>query len=660
MTSLDSPNLLNRHPSERFLSSRYPVDFLKQSLLSKDRWQPFPTAADRDAWLALPESVRKGHIEQGELALSETWPHVPASVYLQYSQNGNRKNYEDLFFQRRAILGSLVFAECMEGQGRFIESIADAIWSICEESSWCLPAHIGDQAAGVGLPDTREPVVDLFASETAALLAWTGYLLKPELDAVSPLILERMNREIDARILTPALERDDFWWMGFSERMVNNWNPWVNSNWLAVALLVDSDENRRQAAVFKILESLDRFITPYPKDGGCDEGPSYWGRAGASLFDCLELLYSATGGKLNVYNEPLIREIGRFIYRAHIAGEYYVNFADAPARMQADPGLIFRYGQRIDDLKMMRFGAWLAQESRLFDKGISVDKRGVSSPGRALPNLFVLEDMAAVEPQPALLRDTWLGEIQVLAARDQEGSSQGLYLAAKGGHNGESHNHNDVGHFIVFKDGRPLLVDAGVETYTRKTFSPQRYEIWTMQSAYHALPTIAGVMQSPGQAYAARDVHCQVNEQMAKLQLDLCDAYPPEANLKRWLRTITLHRGQCVEVIEEFALDEAAPERAVSEITFSLITPCRVVEKTLEQTITKEAGCLELDAASLAGGRTSGAGQVFYDAGRLAVTTEEIRITDDRLSAIWGERLTRILFRMDNPPVDGRVVFKIV
>src|SRR5690606_39553860 len=48
-----------------------------------------------------------------------------------------------------------------------------------------------------------------------------------------------------------------------------------------------------------------------------------------------------------------------------------------------------------------------------------------------------------------LLRDVWLSEIQVMAARDQGGTPDGFYLAAKGGNNHESHNHNDIGNFVV-------------------------------------------------------------------------------------------------------------------------------------------------------------------------------------------------------------------
>ena len=160
----------------------------------------------------------------------------------------------------------------------------------------------------------------------------------------------RIQREVNVRILTPCLERDDHSWMGFHNtgRRVNNWNPWICSNWLACTLLLEEDEARRQASVFKIMRTVDNFVDPYPLDGGCDEGPSYWGRAGASLLDNLELLYSATDGQLQVYDEPLIQEIGRFIYRVQIEGDYYINFADAPALVYPDAMLVYRYGLRID------------------------------------------------------------------------------------------------------------------------------------------------------------------------------------------------------------------------------------------------------------------------------------------------------------------------
>ena len=142
-------------------------------------------------------------------------------------------------------------AECVEAKGRFADEIANGVWLICEESFWGVPAHLSAQRAGVGLPDVAEPIVELFAGETASLLAWTAYLTGPRLTAVSKLIPERIRLEIDRRILSPCLTRDDFGWMGFTGKPLNNWTPWICSNWITAALLTEFDETRRQAAVSK-------------------------------------------------------------------------------------------------------------------------------------------------------------------------------------------------------------------------------------------------------------------------------------------------------------------------------------------------------------------------------------------------------------------------
>ena len=195
-----------------------------------------------------------------------------------------------------------------------MDAIADGVWLICEESFWGTPAHLGEQQ---GLADVTQPIVELFSAETAALLAWTDYALGERLDAVHPRLRQRLRLEVDRRVLTPALERDDFWWLGFTPREVNNWNPWINSNWLTAVLLLEQDPARRARAVTKIARSLDRFVDAYPDDGGCDEGPGYWGRAAASLFEALELLSSATGGRVEVWREPIVGAHGP-VHRARV------------------------------------------------------------------------------------------------------------------------------------------------------------------------------------------------------------------------------------------------------------------------------------------------------------------------------------------------------
>ena len=132
--------------------------------------------------------------------------------------------------------------------------------------------------------------------------------------------------------------------------------------------------------------------------------------------------------------------------------------------------------------------------------------------------------MAAYGERPVATRDIYYPSCGLFIARDDR-----FVVAAKAGDNGDGHNHNDVGSVTVYKDGRPLLIDVGVETYTAKTFSPERYDIWTMQSAFHNLPTFDGVQQCAGAAFAARDVAVDLGEQVAAIGMDIAGAYPPEA-----------------------------------------------------------------------------------------------------------------------------------
>jgi len=621
------------------LRELYPQEQIEQVLLSQDQWRPWPKWSERQAWEGLPAEVRKDLIAGGEAYLGYDWPALPATLFLEFARDGNRSRYEREHFARRSALTALAIAECVEGKGRFLDDVANGVWALCEESFWGVPAHIGAQKAGSGLPDYAEPIVDLFAAETSESLAWTSYLLGERLDEVSPLIRKRIALEIDRRVLTPCLERD-FGWMGFRGGRVNNWNPWCNSNWLVSALLIEPDESRRVAAVAKIARSLDHFLDAYEDDGGCDEGPGYWGRAGASLYDCLDLLHSASDGAIDVYDKPLVQEIGRYIYRVHIADRYFVNFADASARVGIAASLVYRYGKSIGDDKLMAFGAHAFAESGGMAKAFE-GKPGYGI-GRYLAEIFGAAEIERAKAYAPLVRDVWMDGIQVMTARNREGSTKGLYVAAKGGHNAESHNHNDVGNFIIYIDGKPVIIDIGVETYSRKTFSSQRYEIWTMQSAYHSLPTIDGVMQAPGGQFAARDVRYKSDDRMAQLTLDIAGAYPEQARLKSWVRAITLNRGRDVTVVEDYTLTEAA-----GQITLSLMTPCSAV--------VGEAGQILLSASD----RDDALARVIYDASKLTATIEVIDVEDGRLRSVWPEKTTRILLTAKKPALKDTWTLKV-
>jgi hypothetical protein len=612
-------------PEHHLLSAGLAPDRLATLLEPRAKWAPYPRAADRAAWQALPADARASLVDSAAKTLGKPWASLPASVFLDFRRNGNRSRFEDIHFARRNRLRGAALAECVEQKGRFLDDILDGLWLICEESFWGVPAHMSAQKAGSGLPDVDEPIVDLFAAETANAVAWVDYLLGAQLESLSPLLRPRLRSEIERRILTPLRTRIDFGWMGLNPKhpqYVNNWNPWINSNWLTCALLLE-DEPRRSATVQKILTSLDRFLDGYHPDGGCDEGPSYWSRAGASLFDCLELVHSATAGRLNLFTLPLVGQIGAYIYRAHIAGDWYVNFADASARVVPDANLVWRYGRRVGDARLAAHGAWIAAQH----PPAAAVSGALGAMGRALDTLFHMKELREAAPagRPALVRDVALPGIQVFAARMEEGSTRGFYIAAQGGHNAESHNHNDVGNFIVYHDGEPVLIDIGVETYTAKTFSKDRYTIWTMQSGWHNCPTINGVEQAAGRQYAAR----QFTPGAGSLSLDIAAAYPAETGVTRWQRTLRLDRAAgAVLVTDDYELSRA------ESVEFSLITTCQPI-------------------FAAPGGIKFPEGFVITFDPDFEVLLDQHPVEDAHLRPIWGQVVRRVRLRRSRPALKG-------
>ena len=191
-------------PPHDLLTSTYTKTFLESKLVAPGAWHPYPTWGEREAWETVPAEIRSAVVERAEADQKEGWKALLASTFLDFKRNGNRSRFESSSFGRRAMLQHLILAECLEGKERFVDDIANGIWLICEETFWGAPAHLAAQKAGVGLPDVSEPIIELFSAETAQLLAWTKYLLAPQLDKVSPLINSRIKIETERRMLKPA------------------------------------------------------------------------------------------------------------------------------------------------------------------------------------------------------------------------------------------------------------------------------------------------------------------------------------------------------------------------------------------------------------------------------------------------------------------------
>ena len=615
------------------LSSLFTEQEIEELMQAGNSWITFPEYADRGAWEGIPENIRKEIIQRGEESLDFEWGVVKASDFLEYVRSGDRRAMQNPFGARRTALQNLVLAELVDGRGRFLDQIINGIWALSEQTTWSYSAHLSLQDAGPGLPDVEEPIIDLAVGEVSSLFSWTHFFLKDEFDKVNPLIAKRIRYEIRHKVLDVYDKRDDFWWMGFTGRSVNNWNVWVNHNMLTTILLMEEEPERKARNIYKTMRSVDKFIDYYEPDGGCDEGPSYWGHAGGALFEYLEMLHMSTDGKIDIFDREMIKNIGRYIYRAQISYPYVINFADASAKSGSRPGIVYRYGKRIQDPVMQAYGAFLAEKAS-WDENI---------PGgnleAALMNLFQQQEIMQAESREPLISDFYLPDLQVCGARDAEGSSEGFFFAAKGGHNQESHNHNDVGNFILYYNGQPAIIDVGVGTYTRKTFSSQRYEIWTMQSQYHNAPTINGVQQKPGKQYSAKNVAFDKKGNELRFQADVAGAYPEEAMVENWYRTFSFKRGKSLTITEDFRLKIKQGTTSVNFMT------CLKPEKESD-------GLLRLKGEDFSL-------VLKYNAKKTDVKIEEKQIEDDRLKSYWGESVYRLVFICKKDKMSDQIDFII-
>ncbi len=503
-------------------------------------YDEFKLFIDRPNGFAIDPEHYPAIIKRAEGILDKEYPVLIASDYMMFRRDGNRSIYEGKYFPRRGDILILAMAEYVEKKGRFTDKIVDLLWMILEETSWVIPAHNSNDRhrpklncilpyAYTGEVD----YIDLFAGTTAACLSWVYYLVKDELDGITPILTDRLLFEIDRRIVKPFLDpvkqSANMWWTGVCGNTVNNWCPWIVSNMLTVAALVVKDPKVRESMVRVSLPMLDNFTSVYYDDGGCDEGPSYWNAAGAALYNACLVLNDLTNGYVNVFDDPLIKNMGDYAVKVVVNGNRALNFADSPSKVNPNPIMLYDWGLFTNSEMMRTFG-----QSRL-----NGNLTG-SAPDSSMPYRFFrfltyprLEKCEFVAPTKF-----WLDGIVIAGTRESSVTDKGLYLAFKGGHNAESHNHNDVGNIVVFGDGKPIFIDAGSGKYTRRTFSNERYTIWAMRSSYHNCATINGVEQAAGGRWRSSD-HVY-DEATGCLTMNLKTAYPESAGIVAYSRSAVL------------------------------------------------------------------------------------------------------------------------
>ncbi|KRE91129.1 heparinase [Arthrobacter sp. Soil764] len=589
--------------------------------------------AGASAWHGVPAGALAMIREQAGSERGTPWPQPLVSHYARFFRDGNRTAYEKLVGGRqqrltRAVVMALTAAD-REATDLWLDEVIDGAYLLCEQSSWSWAAHDDVYSrSGEVVPDLARPFLDLGAGEVAAQLGWLDHVLGSALDARAPGLRRRLRDEAAARVFQPFLERLDWHWLGL-DGDVHNWNPWIHSNLVAAALFLVEDRHLQARIMERCVEGLDRFLASIPADGAIDEGFAYWWNGAGRALEGLKLLEEATGGTLDA-GVPVVRELVAFPHRMHIGGSWFLNVADGPARAaDALPwDMLHGWAERLGDQDAAGHAASMLAREPAAAAGL----------GR------VLHSLLAASPGPAgaapLVSFSYLPSVQIMVARQEAGSTEGLLLAAKGGHNGEHHNHRDVGSVVVAVDGVPLLVDAGQPTYTAKTFGPDRYDIRAMQSAWHSVPAPWGLEQGTGSEFSAHVLR-QPTAHQPRLELALGAAYGLEPG--QWVRSSDLDRNTGrVTIGDSWELPaSAAPGTPDVDITYLTAGTLR---RGPDGTATVDPAGIPTAATP---GEPVGRGAVLrWDPATAVVLVDEWHLDDPLLADIWGPSLTRLRFRM--------------
>ena len=364
-----------------------------------------------------------------------------------------------------------------------------------------------------------------------------------------------------------------------------------------------------------------------------------------------------------LWHDPLIRNIASYIVKVYAGNGYYLNYADCsplPGRRTARD---FLFGVRTGETALAAFAA-RDYRDQTWDERLLPKEENLYI---HLLQIFSHDEMMRYPAAAPAIPDAWFESTGLMVARDDS-----FVLAAKAGNNGENHNHNDVGSVILYKDGDPFLIDLGVETYTAKTFSEKRYEIWTMQSSWHNLPAFFDgdqeVMQKAGREYRASCVRHESNEDYAFLEMDLAGAYK-DPRIGSYLRRVTLRRGLGVEITDTYTgslpcaltlmtyeepvveqIGESDMERLADRSPDKMDaddTGCKDA-RSGDSTAKKSAGC----AQTASSGYTRAAGKTYrimvgktgtiLVAGAGRIETHVCPIRDPRLAAAWKHDCWRI------------------
>lgn len=492
---------------------------------------------NRDFWDRLAKQTSsKKIITLAEADLERSIPEFSEELYLDYHEgSGRRDPYNNQY--RKPILDTLnhlVIAECLENQGRFLPAIEKYLSVICEMRSWTDPWHDRDLVSfKKGIPQIALES-SILADQLATSLFWLDGRLAPEIRERVAAELERRTFRSFEQSIQKNRDRLDWWITG-----TNNWNPVCLNGVVRAALTSIESKERRAFFIAAAEKSVRYFFKGFSPNGYCDEGVGYWSYGMRNYTLLAEAVYQATDGQVDWFhhspaadipNTPTVADIARYPERIQIVPGISPSFADCRLNISGDLYTLTLLRRRLG-LPGKVFSAADVEKNQVGQASISLyqlipifaNLPEVTAEAENADGLGVGENSS----QQAQFDEkrSYYAAHGVLIARPGEAKSCRLAIAILGGHNAESHNHNDLGTYVLVCDGRTPLVDPGSEKYTRRTFSAQRYESQVINSFGHPVPRVAGKLQEQGRQAEAKIISTSLSEEEDRIEMDLTSGY---------------------------------------------------------------------------------------------------------------------------------------
>ena len=466
-------------------------------------------------------------IEQAAVELDKApMPELKMEEFALFFKTGNRLIYEGAYFGRRKYLTVYGILATYREKQEDIDKLAKIISEVCEERYWALPAHVKDETKG-------ELTIDLFAAETAQTLSEMVYTLG---DRLPQEVVEKVFAEVQRRVLIPFLESEvpyDTWetdrciWSAVCAGSVGMTAIYMNR-------LQQLSDEKKKACIKRVCDALEYYLDGLEEDGACTEGLGYYSYGMSYYTAFAELLYQDSKGSVDLMKKPKCEKIATFQQKCYFGGGVSVSFSDGSSKEPFLPGLTAYLAHCFPQVEtpdyMLARGLegdhcyrWLTNERNIrwlmaYEWKIEAEDIGKNL-GVIIEKYIMQESQLSREKQKEPSYDL-LPSAQWMICKNAEGNG----FAAKGGHNDENHNHNDIGHFLCVYDGEMLLTDLGAGEYTKDYFSAGRYDILCKRSMGHSVPIINGLEQQEGRDYHASDFSWDAEKK--ELTISFGEAYP--------------------------------------------------------------------------------------------------------------------------------------